>query len=47
VLREAGANSTLKFYEGVSHADIMLSLSTWMRNKSPSLADAVAFMRGQ
>ncbi len=44
-LREAGAVSTLKFYKGVSHADIMLSLSTWMRNRSPSLGDVTAFVR--
>ncbi len=44
-LREAGAVSTLKFYKGVSHADIVLSLSTWMRNRSPSLGDVTRFVR--
>ncbi len=44
-LRQVGATSTLKIYEGVSHIDILLSLSTWKRDTAPVLADAVAFMR--
>jgi acetyl esterase/lipase len=44
-LKQAGAQSTLKIYEGVNHADIMLALSTWMRKKAPTLADAVSFMK--
>ncbi len=44
-LREAGAQSTLKIYEGISHADIMLALSTWMRGRAPTLEDSVGFMK--
>jgi acetyl esterase/lipase len=44
-LREAGGQSTLKIYDGVNHANIMLALSTWMRGKAPTLSDAVAFMK--
>jgi acetyl esterase/lipase len=43
-LREAGANSTLKMYEGLSHVGIILALSKPLRS-TPVLADAVAFMR--
>ncbi len=44
-LRKAGASSTLKIYDGISHVDIILALSTWKRGTAPVLADAVAFMR--
>jgi acetyl esterase/lipase len=44
-LREAGAVSTLKMYDGVSHVGILLALSTWRRETVPVLEDAVAFMR--
>jgi hypothetical protein len=44
-LEKAGAESTLKFYEGISHAGIVLALSTWRRKTAPVLADAAAFMR--
>jgi acetyl esterase/lipase len=44
-LRDAGATSTLKIYEGVSHADVMLALSTWMRGKAPTLKDLSAFIK--
>jgi acetyl esterase/lipase len=44
-LRDVGVQSKLKIYDGVSHADLVLSLSTWFRNKAPTLLDAVAFMR--
>lgn len=44
-LRQAGAQSTFKLYNGVSHADIVLGLSTWFRGRAPSLADAAAFIR--
>jgi acetyl esterase/lipase len=43
-LREAGANSTLKMYEGLSHVGIILALSKPLRS-TPVLADAVAFMK--
>lgn len=46
-LRQAGASPTLKIYEGISHVDILLSLSVWKRNTAPVLADAVAFMRSK
>ncbi len=45
VLREAGAQSTLKMYDGVSHADMVLGLSTWLRGRAPTLADAVGWMK--
>jgi acetyl esterase/lipase len=44
-LRDAGASSTLKIYDGVTHADMVLALSTWMRSRAPTLNDAVAFMK--
>ena len=44
-LRAAGALSTLKYYDGISHVGILMALSTWQRDKAPVLADAVAFMR--
>jgi acetyl esterase/lipase len=43
-LREAGASSTLKMYEGLSHVGIILALSKPLRS-TPILADAVAFMK--
>jgi acetyl esterase/lipase len=46
-LRDAGAQSTLKMYDGVNHANIMLALSTWMRGQAPTLKDAVAFMKAR
>jgi acetyl esterase/lipase len=46
-LGEAGASSTLKTYEGVSHVGILLALSTWRRNTAPVLEDAVGFMRAR
>jgi acetyl esterase/lipase len=46
-LRDAGASSTLKMYEGVSHVGILLALSTWQRSSAPVLDDAVAFIRAQ
>lgn len=44
-LRDVGAKSTLKMYDGVDHAAIMLALSTWMRGRATTLNDAVEFMR--
>jgi acetyl esterase/lipase len=44
-LRAAGAQSTLKMYDGVAHADMVLGFSTWLRGRAPTLADAVAFMK--
>jgi acetyl esterase/lipase len=44
-LRAAGASSTLKIYDGVSHAGIMLALSKWSRGSAPVLKDAVDFIR--
>jgi acetyl esterase/lipase len=44
-LRDVGAKSTLKMYDGVDHAAIMLALSTWMRGRATTLNDVVEFMR--
>jgi acetyl esterase/lipase len=46
-LRQAGAQSTLKMYDGVNHADILLALSTWMRGRAPTLKDATEFMKAR
>jgi acetyl esterase/lipase len=43
-LREAGAQSTVKIYVGVNHADIMLVIAKPMRRRVRILDDAVAFM---
>jgi acetyl esterase/lipase len=43
-LNAAGAQSTLKVYDGVSHAGIMLALSKPLRS-TPVLDDVVRFMR--
>jgi acetyl esterase/lipase len=44
-LAAKGVDSTLKFYDGISHAGLVLSLSTWRRKSAPALADAAAFMK--
>jgi acetyl esterase/lipase len=44
-LKKAGANSHLRFYDGVSHVGILLALSRWQRSAAPVLAEAVAFMK--
>lgn len=46
-LREAGASSTLKIYDGVSHVGILLALSTWRRGTAPALEDAAAFIQSR
>lgn len=43
-LRQVGASSTIKMYEGLSHVGIILALSKPLRS-TPVLADAVAFMK--
>ncbi len=45
VLRAAGAPSTLKIYEGVSHVGIVMALSRPFRAKAPTLDDAASFMQ--
>lgn len=42
---KAGRPAELKIYEGVSHAGIMLALSTILRGRAPVLDDAVAFFQ--
>jgi acetyl esterase/lipase len=46
-LREAGASSTLKIYDGVSHVGILLALSKWRRGSEPVLEDAAQFMKAK
>lgn len=43
--RKAGRPAEFKIYEGVSHAGIMLALSTLLRSRAPVLDDAVAFFQ--
>ncbi|WP_196502993.1 alpha/beta hydrolase [Aestuariivirga litoralis] len=42
-LRAAGASSTLKLYDGVSHVGIMIALAKPLRSRTPTLADMVVF----
>ena len=44
-LRAAGAQVELKAYDGVGHVGILLALSTWWREKAPTLADITAFAK--
>jgi acetyl esterase/lipase len=44
-LNDVRAVSSLKQYDGVAHADMVLALSTWLRDKAPTLKDAVTFMK--
>jgi acetyl esterase/lipase len=44
-LMAAGAQATLKEYQGVSHVGIMLSLAKPLRGNAPTLADIVAFFK--
>jgi acetyl esterase/lipase len=46
-LRAAGGRSTLKIYESVNHANIMLALAYPLRNMAPTLDDVTAFFRAQ
>lgn len=43
--KDAGASATLKIYDDVSHAGIMLALSRPLRSRAPVLEDAVRFFR--
>ena len=44
-LNTAGANASVKIYDGVSHVGIMMSLARPLRKRVPALADAVAFFQ--
>jgi acetyl esterase/lipase len=44
LLREAGAATTLKIYDGVSHAGIMLAIAKPLRHRARVLDDAVTFI---
>jgi acetyl esterase/lipase len=44
-LRAAGIVSILKIYEGASHRDLVLSLSTWSRSSAPVLGDVTQFIK--
>ncbi|HEY5364748.1 MAG TPA: alpha/beta hydrolase [Aestuariivirga sp.] len=44
-LKAAGAQVELKAYDGVGHVGIVLALSTWWREKAPTLADITAFAK--
>jgi acetyl esterase/lipase len=46
-LIRAGAKSTLKFYDGVTHVGILLALSRAFRGNAPVLQDSVTFMKAQ
>ena len=46
-LLKAGANVTLKTYDGVSHVGIMVSLARPLRRLAPTLKDVVEFFRSQ
>ena len=46
-LREAGASSTLKLYEGISHVGIMLAMAKPLRRLTPTLKDVTEFFRSQ
>jgi acetyl esterase/lipase len=46
-LRAAGASSTLKLYQGVSHVGIMLAMAKPLRGLAPTLGDVTAFFRSQ
>jgi acetyl esterase/lipase len=43
--RKAGRSAQLRTYEGLSHAGIMLALSTVRRKTAPVLDDAIAFFQ--
>lgn len=42
---DAGASASIKIYDDVSHAGIMLALSRSLRSRAPVLEDAVRFFR--
>ena len=44
-LRDARVPVTLKTYPGVSHAEIVLALSTQFRGRAPTLEDVLSFVR--
>jgi acetyl esterase/lipase len=44
-LREVGASSILKIYDGIGHVGIMLAIAMPLRGKAPTLADVTAFLR--
>jgi acetyl esterase/lipase len=46
-LRLAGANSTLKIYNGISHAGIMLAMSMSLRSRATVLNDAATFFKSK
>ncbi len=46
-LRAAGATSTLKLYQGVSHVGIMLAMAKPLRGMAPTLEDVVEFFRAR
>lgn len=46
-IRAAGAASTLKLYDGISHVGIMLAMSKPLRGSAPTLDDVVTFFRAQ
>ena len=43
-LLAVGANAKFRAYQGLSHEDVVVSLSKPFRNKAPVLDDAVAFL---
>lgn len=45
-MAELGGQSTLKIYQKVDHADIIMAISRPFRSKAPVLADSVAFING-
>lgn len=44
-LKAAGVSVELKSYEGVSHVELLLALSTWLRGTCSALADIDAFVQ--
>ncbi len=46
-LEDAGASASIKIYDDVSHAGIMLALSRPLRSRAPVLEDAVRFFKGK
>ncbi|MDE2384575.1 MAG: alpha/beta hydrolase [Alphaproteobacteria bacterium] len=46
-LREAGAKSTLKIYDGIGHAAIMLAMAKPLRHMAPTLEDVTGFFRSR
>jgi acetyl esterase/lipase len=44
-LRAVNASSELKIYDGISHRDTVLALSTWFRERAPILEDVTRFIK--